>query len=361
MKTETISVSEKLPVWAEEAIGRFRAQLEGERRSPGTVRKYISCLGRFLAWFGKPPEVVTRKDLQGYKEHLGRETELCENSIVVEIAALNSFFANVMERYDLRVKAPKRVHRPRFGLTREEIERILAEAKKNPMHHALLCTLYYSAGRANEICSLELEDFDRKAKQLRFKRGKGGDARVVNLSDEAVSAMATYVDRFRPMLPGASEKTHLFLKTLGGRVRRNDLWETVKKCAFEAGIEKDVFPHLFRHSMITHMAEAGLTIPEIQAQSGHKSSDQLMGYVHISPGVARGAYDKAINGHAPKQEPDLAQESSLSEDSPQKTKSSLDRLIDLAEGLAEAGKLDGKTLDKLVSKLGGIEKNIDLM
>ena len=351
------SVSEAEPDWAAGEKERFRVYLEGEKRSPGTVKKYVGCLDRFLIWFGKAPEVVTRKDLQGYKEHLGRETELCENSIVVEIAALNSFFANVMERYDLRVKAPKRVLRTRFGLTREEVGVLLTEAKKNPRDHAILCALYYSAGRASEICGLELEDFDRKAKQLRFKRGKGGDARVVNLSDEAVSAMTAYVDRFRPMIRGASESPCLFLSMTGHKLRRNTLWKMVKQCGFQAGIEKDVFPHALRHSLVTHMAEAGATPTDIQAQSGHKSLDQLMGYIHISPGVARGAYDRAINGHALKQEPDLAQKPSPSEDNPQTAMSRVDRLIDLFE----AGKLSEKTLDKLVSRLGGIDKNIDLM
>jgi len=50
----------------------------------------------------------------------------------------------------------------------------------------------------------------------------------------------------------------------------------IKKYASLAGIKKRVYPHLFRASSITHMAEAGATIPEIMAQSKHRSVDTLI-------------------------------------------------------------------------------------
>ena len=50
----------------------------------------------------------------------------------------------------------------------------------------------------------------------------------------------------------------------------------VKKYAYLARIDKRVYPHLFRASSITHMAEAGATIPEIMAQSRHRSVDTLI-------------------------------------------------------------------------------------
>ena len=46
--------------------------------------------------------------------------------------------------------------------------------------------------------------------------------------------------------------------------------------------------------MITHMAEAGLSPMEIQAQSGHTDLKTLLGYIQHSPSRIRTAYDKVF-------------------------------------------------------------------
>jgi hypothetical protein len=71
----------------------------------------------------------------------------------------------------------------------------------------------------------------------------------------------------------------------------------VKRMAFEAGIEKNIHPHIFRHSMITHMAEKGLSASFIQTQSRHKSLDDVQKYTHISERSQRNAYDTAFDGN----------------------------------------------------------------
>ena len=47
--------------------------------------------------------------------------------------------------------------------------------------------------------------------------------------------------------------------------------------------------------MITHMAENGCTLNEIQAQSGHKDVSVLLGYIQHTPQRIRKAYDRVFD------------------------------------------------------------------
>jgi len=72
------------------------------------------------------------------------------------------------------------------------------------------------------------------------------------------------------------------------------LWETVKKLAANTGIKKRVYPHKFRISAITHMTEAGLSVQEMTAFSGHRSMTTLIGYIQHCPSRIRQSYEKAF-------------------------------------------------------------------
>jgi len=116
----------------------------------------------------------------------------------------------------------------------------------------------------------------------------------VNLSEYAVKWIGEYLKRGRaePALPIYQD--YLILSLLGRPLSRDTIWVISQKIAFQAGIEKNVYPHLFRHSMATHMAEKGLPAPLIQAQTGHKRLDDVQKYIHLSQKSVRDAYDSAI-------------------------------------------------------------------
>jgi integrase/recombinase XerD len=280
------------------AEDRYRAYLQAEKRSEGTISKYVrESLHHLLEWYGKPPETLTKKDLQAYKEKVAEKYS--ENSMVVEISAINGFLENILERKDLRMKAPKRVENHRTPLTESEVKKILAVAeKKSPRDHAVLCLLYFGALRAGEVTQLWVSDLDLERRKVKVRAGKGKDYSTVNLTEYAVDALKGYLDNNRPKIVVVEEEAakHLFLTVNGNPLRRKDVWKMVKVLAFEAGIAKDVFPHIFRHSAITHMAEKGIQVYDIQAQSRHKSMDMVQKYIHQSEESVRTAYDKAFSG-----------------------------------------------------------------
>jgi len=295
--------------WARDEVGRFKAYLRAEMRSENTVKVYGRTLELFFEWFRKPPTELTKADIQAWKGSLA-ERKLTENTVSTQLAAINQYAERVLERPDMKVRPPRKVFRTKIPLTEDEVRRILEEARRpragrgggfrnnsdmSLRDHAAICLMYYGGLRANEICSLRLSDLDLDDRRVRVNNGKGKDFSPVNLSEEAVKGIREYLDKGRPEPATPDDAELVFLTTTGRRIYRNKLGCIVKRIAFRAGIEKNVHPHIFRHSMITHMAEKNLSASFIQAQSRHKRLDTVQRYTHLSQQSVRLAYDSVFS------------------------------------------------------------------
>ncbi len=120
---------------------------------------------------------------------------------------------------------------------------------------------------------MNIEDVDFQRQKLR-NIGKGGHYDERNIHPECLKAIGDYLGLRKQAKEG--HETALFLNDHCERIGKTFLNNMIKKYAKMAGIKKRVYPHLFRASSITHMAEAGAKIPEIMAQSRHRSVDTLI-------------------------------------------------------------------------------------
>ncbi|MEW5747202.1 MAG: tyrosine-type recombinase/integrase [Candidatus Thermoplasmatota archaeon] len=293
----------------QEQVERFEAFLRAEKRTEATATSYTRSLRLCLEFIGKPVLELQKADMQAWKAHLAEK--YCENTMCSMLAAVNCYTSQVIERHDLRMKLPKQVEKEKVPLTEEEVRRVLDEAKRSKIgengfqaerdtslrDYALICLMYYGGLRASEAIGVRVANLDLDKKRLRVHAGKGKDYSFVNLSDEAVQAVARYLKAGRPA-PESGYEDYVFLTEGRRPMTRRNLWMMVKKTAFRAGIEKNVHPHIFRHSMITHMAESGLSASFIQAQSRHKSLDDVQRYTHLSEKSRRQAYDRAFGGES---------------------------------------------------------------
>jgi integrase/recombinase XerD len=76
----------------------------------------------------------------------------------------------------------------------------------------------------------------------------------------------------------------------GTRLRRDGIEEIVRKLGMDVGIERKVTPHLFRHTVATHMRAGGAQIEDIRDMLGHSSISTTQIYSHVTPELREEVY-----------------------------------------------------------------------
>ena len=93
-----------------------------------------------------------------------------------------------------------------------------------------------------------------------------------------------YLQIERPMLAeciSGKEPERVILSRRGRPLRREAVWELVKKYAARVGAPKEISPHSLRHSFATHMLAGGADMRQVQELLGHASIATTQIYTHV--------------------------------------------------------------------------------
>ncbi len=139
---------------------------------------------------------------------------------------------------------------------------------------ALLELLYGSGLRATELVSLPLSAVPRDAPFLTVM-GKGGQARMVPVSERAVQALSRWLEVRH------GEGRFLF-PSRGKHISRVRLFQLLKELAGRANIPPEkVSPHVLRHAFATHLLEGGADLRVLQTLLGHADISTTQIYTHV--------------------------------------------------------------------------------
>jgi integrase/recombinase XerD len=156
-------------------------------------------------------------------------------------------------------------------------------------HVAMLKLLIFTGIRNAELVRLRLTDVDLQNCQLRIEQGKGHKDRYVLFPSSFRGELAQYVERQR-----AARATYLFESNRCRPYSTRRLRQIVKQYAVAAGIEKRVYPHLFRHQFITYLTKQGIISPKLQLLSGHTTEQSLGVYRGLAPSDVVEEYESAM-------------------------------------------------------------------
>jgi integrase/recombinase XerD len=212
-------------------------------------------------------------------------------SLYLQIAALRAFYKFceseklLPENPAENLSLPRRWQRLPKSLTDAEIEQLLrSPVQATPAalcNHALLELAYAAGLRLSELCSIRLEQLHLEVGFVTVI-GKGNKERVVPVGRQAVAALKRYLEAGRPKLVTARSTAAVFLTSRGTALGKYTLWSRFKKCVRYAGIERNVTPHMLRHSFATHLLEHGADLRVIQELLGHASISTTEIYTHVA-------------------------------------------------------------------------------
>jgi integrase/recombinase XerD len=188
----------------------------------------------------------------------------------------------------VKTHQPVREHKLLETLTREEIARIedVADSQRNKLIIRLLAD---TGIRLGELLGLRASDLEEQGRERYIKvRGKGARERLVPVAPALFQRLRTYATRGRPtstrverifVTNRRSPKTKEF-EPLKPRSVQN----MIHFNAQEAGIERKVHPHLFRHSYATWALRRGMNPLQLQRILGHRDLAMISGvYSHLTP------------------------------------------------------------------------------
>jgi integrase/recombinase XerD len=279
----------------EQAIDSFIRFLAVER---GLSENYQlstqRSLSEFARWCAARKRIHNPRDvtLPVLSEYLAERkcAGLSASSIKLIVVALKIFFRFLARKGAVGRDPAEALPLPRIErylpetLNELQVEQLLEKIDMNSLHglrdRAMLELLYASGLRISELANARLENFNFEERVVRVT-GKGNKTRLVPVGRKACEALAAYLSTERPKLVKQRSGSEIFLSARGMKLTTARIWQIVKKHARHAGLEKNIYPHLLRHSFATHLLSNGADLRIIQEMLGHADISTTQVYTHV--------------------------------------------------------------------------------
>jgi len=265
--------------------------------SPKSVEAYlhdVSLLEVFLEH--KPLETAKLENLQLFLRSLV-EKNVKPRSQARIVSGIKSFYRFLLYDGTIQDDPTVLLDAPKIGLhlpdvlSVPEIEAIInvidLSTPEGHRNRALVEVMYGCGLRVSEVVTLRLSHLFFEEGFIKVL-GKGNKERFVPIGSMAQKMVKLYMEGARKKLKiKKGEEDYLFLNRRGHHLTREMVFMLVKKWAKEAGIEKSISPHTFRHSFATHLVEGGADLRAVQQMLGHESITTTEIYTHLDKDYIR--------------------------------------------------------------------------
>lgn len=243
---------------------------------------------------------VTEETITDYMEYL-REENKKESTISRSLASIRSFYQYLIRTKKIKKDPTSKIESPKINkrvpniLTSKEVELLLDQPKdvdlKGTRDKAMLEFAYATGMRVTEMISLNIDDVKLDEGYVVCKgRNK---SRNIPLGSMSLKALKEYMEDSRPYLIRDEEEPALFVNISGTRLTRQGFWKIVKYYKEQAHIEKDITPHVLRHSFATHLLQNGAELKAIQTMLGHSDISSTQVYMQFQDSGLKNVYKKA--------------------------------------------------------------------
>jgi integrase/recombinase XerD len=207
------------------------------------------------------------------------------------IASLRRFYRYYLRENQISkdpsalIEAPKLPRSLPKSLNEEEVESLLAAPDIHQIigmrDKAMLELLYASGLRVSELVGMKVMEVSLNEGVVRVT-GKGSKTRLVPMGEVAVEWIQRYMQEARPQILKQRLSDALFVTQRGDAMTRQAFWYLIKRYALQAGIRKQLSPHVLRHAFATHLLNHGADLRVVQMLLGHADISTTQIYTHVA-------------------------------------------------------------------------------
>lgn len=192
------------------------------------------------------------------------------------------------------IKMPKIEKKLPVYLTIAEVDKLLdipTSTAFDLRNKAMLEILYASGVRISELCDLKISNLYLDEEMIKVF-GKGSKERLIPINDISLKALKEYLEYGREQLLRTKTSEYVFISSRGTRITRQAFFKFLKHLCEEKGIEKNISPHILRHSFATHLLSNGADLRIVQELLGHSDIQTTQIYTHLSNEKLEQEYEK---------------------------------------------------------------------
>ena len=293
-------------------LDRYLEFVTGRTR-PNTLRAVAFDLKTFFTVVGKDPTTVEAADVFDFLAHQrgdrrvvrlsDRESGLSARTIARRLSSVSGFYAYLVARGDTSVRTnpvprglstrrqdgSKRSRTAPLVRVPRTLPKILDPAEATALlsalrthrDRAMVLAMLLSGLRRCEVLGLHLADVRVADRTLFVAEGKGGHQRMVPVANAFFTAVGDYLRHERPAT--STDRVFVVLKGphRGRPLSAEGLDEILAGARRRAGLEHATC-HELRHTCLTRLREAGMSLEAVQAQAGHRSIESTRVYLHLT-------------------------------------------------------------------------------
>ena len=272
-----------------------------QKEEKTTVSSYIEDIYKYLEYM-ENNKIKTALDIEyqnitNYLKYLDNNNYKT-SSIIRKIVSIKLFHKYLSEEYKIKDVSSKIIN-PRLRrklpniLTIEEVDNLLDIKLNTPFDYrnkAMLELMYSSGLRVSELVDLKLNNIDLDNGYVRCL-GKGKKESIIPIGEIAIEYLKKYINEYRNSMKKGYYTENVFLNNHGKNITRQGFFLIIKNIAKEKNIDKNITPHMLRHSFATHLLNNGANLRTIQEMLGHSSITTTQIYTNVSNDIIKENYE----------------------------------------------------------------------
>ena len=258
-----------------------------------TIENYKHDIIEYLEYLNKESlnyKDIEYSDIRFYLMFLKDEKHDNNTSINRKLSSLRGFYKFLANENIVKtnvfslVNGPKRSKKlPRYFEYNELEELFNVPDIRTPLgqRDSLILEMLYATGvRVGELVNIKVNDIDLGRRNI-IILGKGNKERFVTYGEYCEDILKTYLNNGRVIL-NVKQSDYLFLNNNGGQLTDRGVRFILDKLIQKTSINKNISPHMIRHSFATHLLNEGCDLLTVQKLLGHESIKATQIYTHVT-------------------------------------------------------------------------------